>query len=96
MEQTEDNRWSVGCDAADEPACMGYQSFTTFARQRDAREAWNRRANAYADLAAAVEHANVRFQCVADEAKERGDNAGWAMASVDADRMAAALAKVQP
>jgi len=46
MEQTESNRWSVGCDAADEPACMGYQSFTTFARRSEATKAWNTRAAA--------------------------------------------------
>lgn len=39
----------------------------------------------------ALEHAQVRFKCVADDANERGDEAGWAMASVDADRMTAAL-----
>lgn len=44
MEQTESNRWSVGCDSADEPECMGYQSFTTFARRDDAAKAWNTRA----------------------------------------------------
>lgn len=44
MEQTTDTRWSVGCNSADEPACMGYQSFTTFARQGEAVVAWNKRA----------------------------------------------------
>lgn len=44
MEQTEGSRWSVGCDAADEIACMGYQNFTTFARRSDAVKAWNTRA----------------------------------------------------
>ena len=39
----------------------------------------------------ALEHAQVRFRCVADDAEERGDTAAWAMASVDADRMATAL-----
>ncbi len=39
----------------------------------------------------ALEHAQVRFKCVADDANERGDEAGWAMASVDADIMTAAL-----
>ena len=36
-------RYSVGC-AADEPLCMGYQSLTTFATEREAIAAWNRRA----------------------------------------------------
>ena len=40
----------------------------------------------------ALEHAQVRFRCIADEAEERGDTAGWAMASVDAERMAKAIA----
>lgn len=45
MEQDESNyRWSVGCNAADETACMGYQSFTTFARRSEAVKAWNTRA----------------------------------------------------
>lgn len=38
--------FSVGCSARDEVACMGYQSLTTFARQSEAAEAWNRRAPA--------------------------------------------------
>lgn len=46
MEQTESNRWSVGCDNADEPTCMGYQSLTTFARRSEAVKAWNTRAAA--------------------------------------------------
>lgn len=46
MEQTESNRWSVGCDAADEPECMGYQSFTTFARRGEATKTWNTRSAA--------------------------------------------------
>ena len=36
-------RFSVGC-TADEAACMGYQSLTTFARRSDAVAAWNTRA----------------------------------------------------
>jgi Lar family restriction alleviation protein len=36
--------FSVGCDSAEEESCMGYQSFTTFARRSDAIKAWNRRA----------------------------------------------------
>jgi hypothetical protein len=43
MEQTDDNRWSVGCDSADELMCMGNQSFATFSRQVEARDAWNKR-----------------------------------------------------
>ena len=45
-------RWSVGCNETDadpdESAfavlCYGYQSLTTFATQREAAAAWNRRA----------------------------------------------------
>lgn len=44
MEQTEGNRWSVGCDNSDEPSCMGYQSLTTFDRRSNAVKAWNTRA----------------------------------------------------
>jgi hypothetical protein len=44
MEQTEDNRWSVGCSDALGAECMGYQSLTTFARRGEAEAAWNRRA----------------------------------------------------
>lgn len=65
MEQTESNRWSVGCDAADEPECMGYQSFTTFARRGEATKAWNTRAvNTYpavSDLVEALEATQFGF-----------------------------------
>jgi hypothetical protein len=46
MEQTEDNRWSVGCSDALGAECMGYQSLTTFDRRGDAETAWNRRSSA--------------------------------------------------
>ncbi len=41
--ECEEVRFSVGCDAADEIACMGYQNFTTFARRSEAIKAWNTR-----------------------------------------------------
>jgi Lar family restriction alleviation protein len=37
-------RFSVGCSTEDEATCMGYQSLTSFARRKDAAEAWNTRA----------------------------------------------------
>jgi hypothetical protein len=39
----------------------------------------------------AVEHALTRFECLEDHFKEAGDEALWAMSSVDADRMRKAI-----
>jgi hypothetical protein len=47
------------------------------------------------DAREALEHARVRFECLAEQFEEAGDTASWAMASVDADRMRAALASPQ-
>lgn len=43
-------------------------------------------------LRGAVEHAGVRFACLADDFKDDENNVNWAMCSVDAERMAKALA----
>jgi hypothetical protein len=45
---------------------------------------------------AALEHARVRFECLAEEFDKAGDNASWAMCSVDAERMSRALALPAP
>lgn len=47
-------------------------------------------------LMEALEHALVRFECLEDHFKETGDEAMWAMSSVDADRMRKALADTRP
>lgn len=44
FEHLDDGRWSIGCTNTMEAACMGYQSLTSFPRQCEAIEAWNRRA----------------------------------------------------
>lgn len=44
----------------------------------------------------ALEHARVRFECLADEFDKAGDNASWAMCSVDAEHMSRALALPAP
>ena len=36
--------WYVGCNNRKEPDCVGFQTETTFAREIDAINAWNRRA----------------------------------------------------
>jgi hypothetical protein len=45
---------------------------------------------------AALEHARVRFECLAEEFDKAGDSASWAMCSVDAERMSRALALSAP
>lgn len=53
------------------------------------------RPDAPVGVKAALEHALVRFKCLEDHFKEIGDEALWAMSSVDADRMRKALAPVR-
>jgi hypothetical protein len=43
-----------------------------------------------------LEHARVRFECLAEEFDKAGDNVSWAMCSVDAERMSRALAAPEP
>ncbi len=43
-------------------------------------------------LREALEHARVRFECLADDFEKAGRTVDWAMCSVDAERMNAALA----
>lgn len=58
---TDEVRWSVGCKA-NEAACMGYQSLTTYARRTEAIKAWNTRSptppSADAEVAALVKRLN--------------------------------------
>ncbi len=44
LEHLENTQWSVGCLEGDHGPCIGYQSFTTFARRSEAIAAWNQRA----------------------------------------------------
>lgn len=55
----EEVRWTVGCNERtdDGVLCYGYQSFTTFATQREAIAAWNRRASVDAARKAGMEEA---------------------------------------
>lgn len=73
MEQTEDNRWSVGCDSADEPACMGYQSLTTFGRQGEATAAWNKRARSSAGSDGPIGYVSaITLKALSDRAEGHG------------------------
>ena len=44
-----------------------------------------------AQMREALRHAQVRFECLADEFEKAGDTASWAMCRVDAGRMFKAL-----
>jgi len=82
--------WSVGC-CADETDCAGYQLMTSWATQRDAAAAWNRRSDRAEARKAALEEAEKALEARIEEVLAAMDENGDGINDRDNPRSVALL-----